>query len=74
MENETYLEKYNLYVQQTIEKLEEMQNEKIVDKIANKVNEIVINTENEFFTYEEHKQEVEKLRKFIENRVNMKQK
>lgn len=71
MENEEYLKKYNQYLQETINIIAEMNEQGVLDEIENNVSEIIKSTENEFYTYEEHKIEVEKVKDFIENRVNM---
>lgn len=70
MENEEYSKKYSQYLQETFEKLEKMQIEETIDKIDQTVEDIVKNTDNSIFTYEEYKQGVTKLKEYIRNRIN----
>lgn len=72
MENEQYLEKYNLYRKQTLEILEKMQEEEVVEQIHTKVDDIVKNTDNLIFSYEEYKQGVQNLKQFIDERIKLK--
>lgn len=71
VKNPEFLERYRQYVRESVKVIETMKAEGKIDEIANAVEDIIKATENEFYTYETHKQDVEALKQFIDNRVIM---
>lgn len=72
LENEIFLEKYNIYVNDILNIMDKMQLDKIIDEIDEKVSFIIQNDTSKYYSYEEYKNGIENLKEFIDKRIKRK--